>query len=70
MLRDLVAVRPGSRRELDTLCRTRSIFTLAFVERINDVAITLTGEAAVHVDAEVEFDMSKLTTILEMEPIA
>lgn len=69
VLRDLIAVRPSSRGALDTLCRTRSIFTLAFVERVNDVAITLTGEAAVQVDAEVEFDMSTLTTILEMEPI-
>ncbi|HJQ40848.1 MAG TPA: TerB N-terminal domain-containing protein [Thermoanaerobaculia bacterium] len=70
VLRELVSVRPSSRLQLDTLCRTKSIFTLAFVERINDVAITVTGEPAVHVDVEVELDLHTLTTILEMEPTA
>lgn len=70
VLRDLITVQPNSRRELDTLCRTRNTFTLAVVERINDVAITLTGEPAVHVQADVELDLPTLITILEMEPIA
>jgi hypothetical protein len=68
-LREVVITRPVSRHNLDALCRTRGLFTLAFTERVNDLAIAVTGEPAVFLDPDVELDLPTLTTILEMESI-
>jgi hypothetical protein len=69
-LRALVTEQPKSRGDLDVLCRTRSLFTFAFVERINDVAIEWTGEPAVYLDGEIDLDLPTLNRIIEKELIA
>jgi len=69
-LRALVTEQPKSRGDLDVLCRTRNLFTFAFVERINDLAIEWTGEPAVYLEGEIDLDLSTLNRIIEKELIA
>jgi hypothetical protein len=69
VLRELVTARPISRHNLDALCRTRGLFPLAFTDRINELAIAVTGEPAVFLNRDVELDLPTLTTILEMESL-
>lgn len=68
-LRELLEARPVSRRDLDALCRKRSLFTLAFVEHVNDFALEVSGEPAIHLGGEIDLDLSTLTTIIQTEPI-
>lgn len=64
-LQALMTEQPKRRHDLDAFCRTRSLFTFAFVERVNDLAIEWTGEPAVYVDGGVDLDLSTLSMIIE-----
>ncbi len=70
VLQALVTEQPKRRHDLDAFCRTRNLFTFAFVERINALAIERTGEPAVYIDGEVDLDLSTLSMIIEKEPSA
>lgn len=68
VLSNIISSQPTARPALDSLCRVENIFTLALVERINQISFELTGEPAIEVaSGDIHLEIDVLKTIYERE---
>ena len=67
VLSNIIDAQPTTRAALDLLCRGENIFTLALVERINQISFELTGEPAIEVASDIHLEIEVLNIIREKE---